>query len=80
MIVLLKSVHQLTDHVYVISKFNMNSADAMQIDLDVNSMFLPILFVIPFQVFASRICDDTRASGITIYTYRFMQQMATKAK
>ncbi len=75
-----EALHQLTDHVYVISKFNMNSADAMQIDLDVNSMFLPILFVIPFQVFASRICDDTRASGITIYTYRFMQQMATKAK
>lgn len=75
-----EALHQLTDHVYVISKFNLNSADAMQIDLDVNSMFLPILFVIPFQVFASRICDDTRASGITIYTYRFMQQMATKAK
>ena len=75
-----EALHQLTDHVYVISKFNMNSSDAMQINLDVNSMFLPILFVIPFQVFASRICDDTRASGITIYTYRFMQQMATKAK
>ena len=29
---------------------------------------------------ASRICDDTRASGITIYTWRFMQKMATKAK
>lgn len=68
----------LTDRVYLVSNQEADGENVLHIDCGISSHFLPLLFVIPFQVFASRLCDDTRASGITIYTYRFMQKVATK--
>lgn len=71
---------QLSDHIYLISASAAGNSNILSLEIAADPVFLPILAVIPFQVIASRICDDTRASGITIYTWRFMQKMATKAK
>lgn len=73
------AMRQLTDHVYLVSA-QASGSRVLTLDTDIDPVLLPLLAVIPFQVIASRICDDTRASGITIYTWRFMQKMATKAR
>lgn len=77
-----KACHELTDRVYLITRYKGIKEDhVLHIDIDENccSLLMPILFVIPFQMIASRVCDDARVSAITVYNYRFSQMVKTKA-
>ena len=67
-----EGLHQLTDRVYLITRHPGNSDKrVMTIDVDACSLLLPMLFVMPFQILSSRICDDCRINAITVYNYRF---------
>lgn len=71
---------QLTDKVYMVTKFpSFSDKRVLTLNAPISSNYLPILFVMPFQITASRICDDLRISAITVYNYRAMQIAKTKA-
>ncbi len=75
-----EGLHQLTDRVYLITRHPGNSDKrVMTIDVDTCSLLLPMLFVMPFQILSSRVCDDCRINAITVYNYRFSQAIKTKA-
>lgn len=74
-----RGVQQLTDRAYLITK-NANYADdhTLNIDVDCDPNFLPLLFVIPFQYIPSNICEELGIRAITIYNHRSSEALKTK--
>ncbi|MDD4643055.1 MAG: SIS domain-containing protein [Erysipelotrichaceae bacterium] len=74
-----KAMHELTDRVYLLTFSNeINGDKVLNINADPNSLFNPLLFVIPFQILASRVCDDLNIRAVTIYNHRSSQLLKTK--
>lgn len=75
-----KAVQELTDRAYLITKHdNISGNHVLRLDEPCSHLLLPLIYVMPFQIFSSRICDDLRISAITIYNYRCSQIVKTKA-
>lgn len=74
-----KAMFELTDRVYLITNSEEISGDnVLNIHSDITEEFRTLLFVIPFQVLASRVCDDLRIRAVTVYNYRCAQALKTK--
>ena len=74
-----KAMFELTDRVYLITNSDEVSGDnVLNIHSDIAEELRTLLFVIPFQVLASRVCDDLRIRAITIFNYRSAQLLKTK--
>lgn len=74
-----KAMHELTDRVYLLTYSNeVIGEKVLNINTDPNCLFNPLLFVIPFQILSSRVCDDLNIRAVTIYNHRSSQLLKTK--
>lgn len=70
-IAICNAAHEVTDRVYLITYSNdIQGRKTLNLPLDVDPLFRPLLYVIAFQYIPGQMCEDLGIRAITIYNYR----------
>ena len=77
-VAIFEAATELTDRVYLVTNSEITGSRVVNIDLDVDPVIRPFLYVPVVQIIPGRLCEDMNIRAITVHNYRFSQKVATK--